>query len=137
MIKREKSRLQFVHCDTLFKTREDAMAYVNGDVISITRPSLYAEPMILKYGDENNPNIILAIGSVGDGVTQSIKNKVFFIDFAELYGSLKNVTSDSEILREDIDNITEILTERNCAFFSNSVAYHSNIFYCVRFCRFF
>lgn len=84
MIKREKSRLQFVHCETLFKTREDAIAYVNGDTITINRPALYAEPMVLKYGDAEDPNIMLAIGSVGDGVTQSLKNKVFFIDIADL-----------------------------------------------------
>ena len=84
MIKREKSRLQFVHCETLFKTREDAIAYVNGDTITINRPALYAEPMVLKYGDAEDPNIMLAIGSIGDGVTQSLKNKVFFIDIADL-----------------------------------------------------
>ena len=75
-----KNRLQFVHHDELFSTREDAMNYVNGQLIQIDRPALYAEPMILKYGDEAEPNIILAIGSVGNGETMSTNNKVFFID---------------------------------------------------------
>lgn len=79
------NRLQFVHCDTLFATREEAKAYVQQDkVIYRDRPALYAEPMVLKYGDEKNPNIILAIGSVGDGQTASANNQVFFIDFAQL-----------------------------------------------------
>ena len=77
------NRLQFAHCDILFATREEAQAYVNGNLIKRDRPSLYAEPMILKYGDINNPNIILAIGAIGEG-TQDDKNKVFFIDYAKL-----------------------------------------------------
>ena len=60
--KYNSNRLQFVHCDTLFATREEAKAYVGGQLIEIDRPALYAEPMVLKYGDEKNPNILLAIG---------------------------------------------------------------------------
>ena len=36
--------------------------------------------MVLEYGDKSNPNVILAIGSKGDGKTPSTDNKVFFID---------------------------------------------------------
>lgn len=105
-----KNRLQFVHCDTIFPNREDAIKYVNGDVITIKRPALYAEPMVLKYGDESNPNILLAIGSVGDGVTQSTTNKVFFIDFAHLEESLDEVIEEAKALREDVDNIKLIMS---------------------------
>lgn len=78
------NRLQFVHCDTCFENSEKAREYVNGNLITRDRPALYAEPMILKYGDPKNPNILLAIGSVGDGKTSSVDNKVFFIDCAQL-----------------------------------------------------
>lgn len=78
------NRLQFVHCETCFKNSAEAKEYVNGNLITHDRPALYAEPMVLKYGDEKNPNILLAIGSVGDGKTSSIENKVFFIDCAQL-----------------------------------------------------
>lgn len=78
------NRLQFVHCETCFENSAKAREYVNGNLITRDRPALYAEPMILKYGDPKNPNILLAIGSVGDGKTGSIDNKVFFIDCAQL-----------------------------------------------------
>ena len=104
------NRLQFIHCDTLFSTRDEAKAYVTGgDLISITRPALYAEPMVLKYGDENNPNVILAIGSVGDGVTQSTNNKVFFIDFAEISESIKAIVDENKNKFDELTNLKEIL----------------------------
>lgn len=78
------NRLQFVHCDTCFENSAKAREYVNGNLIVHDRPALYAEPMVLKYGDPKNPNILLAIGSVGDGQTTSVDNKVFFIDCAQL-----------------------------------------------------
>ena len=93
------NRLQFVHHgdgnEGIFKTREEAIAYVTGNSVvntafkitgdtgadnAIDWLPLYAEPMVLEYGDKENPNIILAIGSKGDGKTPSTQNKVFFID---------------------------------------------------------
>ena len=86
-----ENRLQFVHCDTLFNTAEEAKRYVMGNLETIQRPSLYAEPMVLKYGEASKPNIILAIGSVGDGVTQSMDNRTFFIDFAKAENDIKEI----------------------------------------------
>jgi len=93
------NRLQFVHHgdgnEGIFKTREEAIAYVTGNSVvntafkitgdtgadnAIDWLPLYAEPMVLEYGDKENPNVILAIGSKGDGRTPSTQNKVFFID---------------------------------------------------------
>lgn len=93
------NRLQFVHHgdgnEGIFKTREEAIAYVTGNSVvntafkitgdtgadnAIDWLPLYAEPMVLEYGDKENPNVILAIGSKGDGITPSTQNKVFFID---------------------------------------------------------
>lgn len=93
------NRLQFVHHgdgnNGIFSTREEAIAYVTGNTIvntsfKITGDTednniidwlpLYGEPMVLEYGDKSNPNVILAIGSKGDGKTPSTDNKVFFID---------------------------------------------------------
>ena len=116
------NRLQFVHCDQFFATREEAIKYVNGDTIYINRPALYAEPMILKYGeDETNPNILLAIGSVGDGVTQSTNNRVFFIDVKELQEDIKDLNdrvdawTDTSLESGYYDNTTEsiVLTLSN------------------------
>lgn len=102
----EKNRLRFVHNDTIFPTREDAKAYLSGQLISIDRPALYGEPMVLRYGDTKNPNILLAIGSIGDGVTMSTDNRVFFIDTAELKESIDNILSE-------IPNIEEVKTVIN------------------------
>lgn len=103
--KYNSNRLQFVHCDTLFATREEAKAYVEGQLISIDRPSLYAEPMIMKYGDAANPSILLAIGSVGDGVTRSTDNKVFYIDLTDVKESLEDIIDVIETTSDDVANL--------------------------------
>ena len=104
------NRLRFVHNDKIFSTREEAKSYVNGQLIAIDRPALYAEPMVLRYGDDKNPNILLAIGSVGDGKTLSTDNRVFFIDAAEIQESISDILKDlSNItaLKTIVDNIIE------------------------------
>ena len=107
--KYNSNRLQFVHCDTLFATRDEAKAYVGGQLISIDRPALYAEPMVLKYGSEENPNILLAIGSVGDGKSQSTNNKVFFIDLAHVNESIEEILDMVEVMGEDIAEIQALI----------------------------
>ena len=75
-------RLQFVKHEEVFATREDAVNYVL-NLQTIDRPSLVAEPMIMLYESGSaikGPNVILAIGSVGDGHTHSTANRTFFID---------------------------------------------------------
>ena len=101
------NRLQFVHCDTLFKTRDEAIKYVVDSHTGI-RPSLYAEPMILKYGDEITPNIILAIGSVGNG-TENRNNQTFFIDFAKIEESIKDINETISKNEVNISNIQAVL----------------------------
>ena len=108
------NRLQFVHHNELFGTREEAKAYLSQQFLSIDRPALFAEPMVLKYGDDADPNILLAIGSVGDGVTNSTKNRVFFIDFAHLEESINEIkegisgdTESIESIKKVIDNIIQ------------------------------
>lgn len=110
------NRLQFVHCDTLFATREDAIKYVER-MHNIQRPALYAEPMILKYGQEENPNIILAIGSIGNGVAD-MANKTFFIDLAYVNGKLVELEEIVNANKEDIENIKNVLEtiKTSCGF---------------------
>ena len=98
-----KNRLQFVHHDECFPTREEAIAYVvEGQVLE--RPTLYAEPMVLKYGDAENPNIILAIGSVGEG-NASTTNKTFFIDVAHIDETVKEIAESVEADEQAIEEI--------------------------------
>lgn len=113
------NRLQFVHCDTLFATREDAIKYVES-MHNIQRPALYAEPMVLKYGQESNPSIILAIGSIGTGVAD-MANKTFFIDLAYVNGRLIELEGLADINKEDIENIKNILEniKASCGFNEN------------------
>lgn len=109
-----KNRLQFVHCDILFNTSEEAKEYVNGNLISRDRPALFAEPMILKYGDIKNPNILLAIGSVGDGSSVDVNNKLFFIDCAEINkNSIKEYKDSSSISYNIEKNEDGIVFESN------------------------
>lgn len=113
------NRLQFVHCDTLFATREDAIKYVES-MHNIQRPALYAEPMVLKYGQESNPSIILAIGSIGTGVAD-MANKTFFIDLAYVDGKLVELEELVNANKEDIENIKNILEniKMSCGFNEN------------------
>ena len=105
-----KNRLQFVHHNELFSTREDAMNYVNGQLIQIDRPALYAEPMVLKYGDEAEPNIILAIGSRGNGEDMSTSNRVFFIDLANIEESIEKLKEQVDKNIEDEENIRDFVS---------------------------
>ena len=75
------NRLQFVHHEEVFKTREEAYSYAV-DKCADGRPALLAEPMVLFYesgSQAKGPNVILALGSAGDGTSPS-KSKIFFID---------------------------------------------------------
>ena len=101
------NRLQFIHSERLFETSQAAKDYVN-EISKIERPALYAEPMILKYGDAANPNIILAIGSVGVGEV-SLGNKVFFIDIKSLEDSIAAIEQDNEASQEDIVSIKNLI----------------------------
>ena len=114
-----KNRLQFVHCDIPFKTSAEAREYVeNGDLISYSRPALFAEPMVLKYGDEKNPNILLAIGSVGDGKTPTKDNKVFFIDFASIESSIDEIKEQISNGNIDLGEVKEHISQiiESCGF---------------------
>ena len=77
-----KNRLQFRHNDTLFTNSEQAKAYIESQMKGASgKIALYGEPIVAKYGDdENNPNIIVAIGSVGDGNATGENNNYFIID---------------------------------------------------------
>ena len=97
-------RLQFVKHEEVFATREKAYDYVLGKQI-VERPALLAEPMILLYesGDATKgPNVILAVGSVGNG-TASQANRTFFID-------TQKTEEEIEELREEIEEAIKSLT---------------------------
>ena len=96
-------RLQFIHCDKLFPTREEAIAYAkerrdNGDL------SLFAEPMVLKYGEtESDAHIILGIGAKTNETGHLEDNRVCFID-------IDHTESEIEELRSEIEAAIEAVT---------------------------
>ena len=118
-------RLQFVKHEEVFATREDAYDYVinhqsRGDYPTISdpnrnMPALFGEPMVLLYESNDlvkGPNVILAIGSVGDGRTASNANKTFFIDtqkteeeIEELWGEIEELYKLIGIIPLDSDTI--------------------------------
>jgi hypothetical protein len=103
-----KDRLQLVHNDKLFANRTEAINYIKEAAV-LSHPALYAEPVIVKYGSADEPNIILGIGSVGDGTTQGFTNKYFIIDTANLEESIKELQDEFSGNTESIKILTETL----------------------------
>jgi hypothetical protein len=59
-MRNNKYNLVILHHEEVFETRELALEYLNG----FYKPySLDAEPIIVKYGNVNNPDVILAFGT--------------------------------------------------------------------------
>ena len=99
------NRLQFVKHKEVFATREEAVNYVL-EIQPIERPALLAEPMVLLYESEDatkGPNVILAIGSVGDGMTKTNANRTFFID-------TQKTEDEIEEIREELEEAIKSLT---------------------------
>ena len=103
------NKLQFIHQNTVFANREAAKTYLK-ELIVNTRPSLYAEPLVVKYesgDDAKGPNLLLAVGSVGDGKYDGEYNRtqqrLFFIDIAYC-------EEEIEAIWERIEEIVSLLT---------------------------
>ena len=101
-------RLQILNHNGLFATREEAISYINDN---FRMDALVGEPAIAYYGDSNNPNAIIALGT-------PTSKRVFFIDTFELSQSLEEIKNDtSEKLEQDrldiddlIDKVNDIIT---------------------------
>ena len=109
-----QNRLRFVHCEHLFSNFNEITEYVRS--VQYDRASLYAEPMIFKYGDEKKPNIVLAIGSVGEGKfiydteTGEVLNETFYIDFSQAERDIKKLyelVGENKAEIERIDGIVK------------------------------
>ena len=105
----EENRLRLLRHDEIFQDRESAVDYINEMLKS---QALYAEPAIVKYGQAQNPNIIIAIGSVGDG-TQKSGNRIFIIDTAKIEESVQEVVEqvkdDAQVVEELKDKFTILI----------------------------
>ena len=109
-----KNRLQLRHCDTLFTNKAEAIEHIK-DYAEIKGPGLFAEPIVLKYGDVDEPNILLAIGSVGDG-SASRDNRYFIIDYAQLesdIADLQKLLGDEIVDSDELKAALEAEIERS------------------------
>ena len=95
------NRLQLHRHEEVFETRTLALDYISDMLKS---KALFAEPCIVAYGDKQEPNIILAIGSVGDG-TQKSGNRIFTIDSAKLEEDVAEMKQSVEDNVELVNNL--------------------------------
>lgn len=105
------NKLQFLHKSELFETREKAIEFLDG--LRITRPSLFAEPVVLRYGNEKEPNVILAIGATGSGSTQGTLDSSYFMidaqgikdDVQEKYDEIEHALTKLAFAIVDTDTL--------------------------------
>lgn len=89
------NRLQFLHKSELFETREEAIKFLND--LRKTRPSLFAEPVVVRYGNAEEPNVILAIGATGSGTSQpTLDTSYFMIDAQGIKDDIKEKYDEIE-----------------------------------------
>lgn len=113
IIMENKNRLQFLHCEQIFKNIDEIKSYVSEQQTYGEVPSLFAEPIIFRYADgvdvtNDSPNVVLAIGSVGDGTSNS-KNRTFFIDSARIEKEVSELMKSSGDTEETVNNLTSLL----------------------------
>ena len=93
--------LVVLHHEEVFATREEAINYLTGWY----KPnSLDAEPVIVKYGDANNPDVILAFG------TSDTKPGSFYaIDMTQAVERIDTVEEEVNGSKEELDYVAEVL----------------------------
>lgn len=93
--------LVVLHHEEVFATREEAIKYLTGWY----KPnSLDAEPVIVKYGDANNPDVILAFG------TSDTKPGSFYaIDMTQAAERIDTVEEEVNGSKEELDYVAEVL----------------------------
>lgn len=105
------NRLQFLHKSELFETREEAIKFLND--LRRTRPSLFAEPVVVRYGNAEEPNVILAIGATGSGTSQPTLDTSYFMidaqgikdDVQGKYNEIENALAKLALAVVDTDTL--------------------------------
>lgn len=102
-MKTNNYNLQLLHHEEVFVTRELALKYLT----DFYKPySLDAEPVIVKYGDISNPDIILAFGT-----SDAAPGSFYAIDMTKANEQIENLVEKSEQDKEELDNIAQRLNE--------------------------
>ena len=120
-----KDRLQFRHHTSIFENRDEAVRYVMNDVRNSDDGlvasdnshgmSLYAEPTVLRYKNEedpSNPHVILAIGAETNEGTQYNDNRYTIIDthkteseLEEIHDDIEKILRTTKIITKDTDTL--------------------------------
>lgn len=101
-MKNNNFNLQVLHHGEVFETREAAIQFLEDEY----QPrSLEAEPVIVKYGDERNPNAILAFGTSD----ASPRGSFYAIDFAKAEEQIDTLIEEIGGSQEELENIAELL----------------------------
>ena len=93
--------LVVLHHEEVFATREEAIKYLTGWY----KPnSLDAEPVIVKYGDANNPDVILAFGT-----SDTAPGSFYAIDMTQAVEKIDTVEEEVNGSKEELDYVAEVL----------------------------
>ena len=95
--------LVVLHHDEVFATREEAMNYL----LDFYKPnSLDAEPVFVKYGEERNPNVILAFGT-----SSNAPGSFYAIDMAKTEEQMDYLTEVVENSQDELEFVTNAVNE--------------------------
>ena len=93
--------LVVLHHEEVFETREDALQYLNG----YYKPySLDAEPIVVKYGDATNPDIILAFGT-----SDNAPGSFYAIDMTQAVEKIDTLEEEVNGSKEELEYVADIL----------------------------
>ena len=102
-MKTNNYNLQLLHHEEVFATRELALKYL----ADFYKPySLDAEPVIVKYGDTSNPDVILAFGT-----SDAAPGSFYAIDMTKANEKIEDLVEKFEQDKEELDNIAQRLSE--------------------------
>lgn len=117
-----QNRLQFRHDCALYKDINEIKNVLN-NLKYYDEYSLYAEPLVFRYGTNDNINIALVLGSKGDGSNK--ESSYFIIDTANIEKSIaeindaakentdafKKLSNSVNVLSKDLNKATDKLDE--------------------------
>lgn len=100
-MRNNKYNLVILHHKEVFETRELALEYLNG----FYKPfSLDAEPVIVKYGNVNNPDVILAFGT-----SDAAPGGFYAIDMTKATQEINELNEIVSSSQDELEYIADIL----------------------------
>jgi hypothetical protein len=101
-MKNNNFNLVILHHEEVFETRELALNYLT----DYYKPSsIDAEPVIVKYGEERNPNVILAFGT-----SDNAPGSYYAIDMAKANEQIEDLIETVDSDKEELEYIADVLS---------------------------